>query len=100
MDRALDAEEAATTKARALVQAAEDFERVEIQLQRDNGHPATDEEIARQLEWTVARTAEVRQIVEKARTHFDEEILPFLDSDDISGEDIQRMVDERSQDGE
>jgi RNA polymerase sigma factor (sigma-70 family) len=100
MDRALDAEDAATTAAQGLVQSAEDFERIEVQLHRVHGRPATDEEIARQLEWTVARTAEVREIVQRARTHHDEEILPFLDSDEISSDDIQRMVDEHSQDGE
>jgi DNA-directed RNA polymerase sigma subunit (sigma70/sigma32) len=100
MDGALQAEDAAATEARVVVQAAEDFERVEIQLHRVHGRPPTDEEIARQLEWTVARTLEVRQIVERARTHHDEEILPFLDSDEVSMDDIERMVDERSQDGE
>lgn len=100
MDRALDAEDAAANEAQGLVQAAEDFERVEIQLHRLHGRPATDEEIARQLEWTVARTVEVRGIVQRARTHHDEEILPFLDSEEVTGDDIERIVDERSQDGE
>lgn len=96
MDRALGQEEKAVRDGKLLVQAAEDFERAEITARRELGRPASDVELARKLEWTVERTAEIRQMVADARRRHDEELLQYLELDDIGVEGIV----ERRQEGD
>ena len=86
MDAAIATEEKAVQDSRMLVQAAEDYERAEIEVRRRFGRPATDVELAEKLEWTVARTAEIGQIVAEARRRHDEELLGYLEPDDIDPE--------------
>lgn len=96
MDRALGDEEKAVNDGKMLVQAAEDFERAEIISRRELGRAATDAELAQKLEWTIERTAEIRQMVADARRRHDEELLPYLELADI---DVEGIV-ERRQDGD
>jgi RNA polymerase sigma factor (sigma-70 family) len=88
MDAALGDEERAVRDSELLVQAAEDYQRAEIAVRRQLGRLPTDAELAQKLEWTVERTAEIRQIVEEARRRHDEELLQFLEPGDIDVESL------------
>jgi DNA-directed RNA polymerase sigma subunit (sigma70/sigma32) len=92
MESAIEIEASAVRDSRMLVEAAEDFERAEIAVRRDLGRGGTDAELAQKLEWTVQRTAEVRQIVADARRRHDEELIEFLEPEDI---DLDSTGEER-----
>jgi RNA polymerase primary sigma factor len=98
MDLALAAEDASIRDAQGLVDAAESYERAEQELRREQGRPASDQEIARRLEWSVTRTVEIREMVTEARRRHDEELLAFLEVEDVDPEELRRLVDEREQD--
>ena len=98
MDAALEREDAAASEASGLVRAAEEYERAEQATRKHKGRQGTDQEVADHLKWTVARTAEVRQIVDAARRHHDEEILPFLDHEDVTPDELRRLLDEHERD--
>lgn len=83
MDAALAAEAAAVRDGELLVAAANDYERTELLLRRELNRPATAEQIAEKLEWTVDRTRYVAQVVAEARRRHDEELLEFIDPDAI-----------------
>ena len=90
MDAAIAAEASAVREAEQLVTAANDYERVEILLQKTLRRPATEAEIAQKLEWTIDRTRYVAQVVADARRRHDEELLAFIDPDSI---DIDGVID-------
>jgi RNA polymerase sigma factor (sigma-70 family) len=94
MERALGDEERAVQDGKMLVQAAEDFQRVEVATRGELGRAPTDVELAEKLEWSVERTSEIRQMVEEARRRHDEELLQYLE--DV---DVENIV-ERRQDGD
>jgi DNA-directed RNA polymerase specialized sigma subunit len=98
MDAALALEDAAAEEASGVVKAAEQYERAEQAVRNLKGRRGTDEEVAGHLKWSVARTSEVRQIVDAARRHHDEEILPFLDPEDVTPDELRRLLDERERD--
>jgi RNA polymerase sigma factor (sigma-70 family) len=88
MDAALGDEERAVRDSELLVQAAEDYQRAEIDVRRQLGRSPTDAELAQKLEWTVERTAEIGQIVADARRRHDEELLQYLEPGDIDAESV------------
>ena len=90
MDAAIAAEAAAVRDAEQLVAAANDYERVEVQLRRTLQRAPTEPEIAQKLEWSVERTRYVAQVVADARRRHDEELLAFIDPEAI---DIDDTVD-------
>lgn len=90
MDRALGNEEKAVRDSRMLLQAAHDYVEAETTARRELGRPASDVELAAKLEWSVQRTQEVGLMVEDARRRHDEEILQYLESDDI---DLDTLID-------
>ena len=83
LEAALEDEEAAVKAERALIVAAEDFDRVELMLAKELRRKPTDAEIGARLEWDAARTAEVREIVDEARKQHDAEILALLEPDEL-----------------
>ena len=87
MDGALAAEAAAVRDGELLVAAANDYERTELLLRRELQRPATANEIAEKLEWTVERTQYVASVVAEARRRHDEELLEFIDPDAIDFDD-------------
>jgi RNA polymerase primary sigma factor len=87
MDAAIGAEAAAVRDAELLVTAANDYERTELLLRRQLERPATEQEIAEKLEWTVERTRYVAQVVADARRRHDEELLAYIDPDAVDLDD-------------
>jgi len=92
MDRALGDEERVVNEGRMLVQAAEDYVRAEIAVRNELGRTGSDEEIARKLQWSVSRTEEIGQIVADARRRHDEELLEYLEPEDI---DLETVIQHR-----
>ena len=92
MEQALTAEGRAQEDGRKLVEAAEDYERAEQNLRRELGRDATPEELAAKLEWSADRTAGIAELVAEARRRHDEELLTYLDPEDV---DLERLLDER-----
>jgi RNA polymerase primary sigma factor len=90
MDAAIAAEAAAVRDAELLVNAANDYEKTEVLLRRELKRPATEQEIAEKLEWTVDRTRYVAQVVADARRRHDEELLAYIDPDAV---DVDNTVD-------
>jgi RNA polymerase sigma-B factor len=96
MDLALAAENASVREARELVEAAESFERAEQELRRrHHGAAPSDKQIAERLEWSEPRTAEIREMVAAARRRHDEEMLAFVDPEDVDPDELRRLLDER-----
>jgi DNA-directed RNA polymerase sigma subunit (sigma70/sigma32) len=90
MERALAEEGVAQEESRRLIEAAEDFQRVEFALKRELGRDATPAEIAAKLEWPQDRTDGIAEMVTEARLRHDEELLQYLDPDDL---DLDRLGD-------
>src|SRR5438270_12091299 len=90
MEDALRAEEEALRQERLLIQAAADYDRVELALAGELRRAPTAAEIGRKLEWSVERTETIRGIVEEARRRHDEELLLYVEPEEVSdlpGED-------------
>jgi RNA polymerase sigma factor (sigma-70 family) len=83
IDAAIAAEAAALREAELLVTAATDYERAELGMRRILNREPTASELAEKLEWTVDRTLYVAQIVNDARSRYDEELLAFIDPEEI-----------------
>jgi DNA-directed RNA polymerase specialized sigma subunit len=83
MDRALGDEQKAVDDSRKLLQAAHDYVEAEMTARRELGRSATVLELAAKLEWSTQRTEEIGQMVEDARRRHDEELLQYLELDDI-----------------
>lgn len=92
MDRALGDEERVVKESRMLVQAAEDYVRAEISVRNELGRTASDAELAEKLKWSVSRTQEIGQIVADARRRHDEELLEYLEPEDI---DLAAVIEDR-----
>jgi RNA polymerase sigma factor (sigma-70 family) len=88
MDRALGDEQKAVDDSRMLLQAAHDYVEAELNARRDLGRPPTNLELAAKLEWSVQRTEEIGQMVADARRRHDEEILQYLDLDDVDADTL------------
>jgi RNA polymerase sigma factor (sigma-70 family) len=92
MDRALGDEERVVNESRMLVQAAEDYVRAEIGVRNELGRTASDAELAEKLKWSVSRTQEIGQVVADARRRHDEELLEYLEPEDI---DLDTVIEDR-----
>jgi RNA polymerase sigma factor (sigma-70 family) len=93
MERALGAEEKAVRDTQLLLQAAHDYAEAELTSRRELGHEASMIELAAKLEWSLQRTEEIAQMVADARRRHDEEILQYLDPDDI---DLDSITEDRN----
>jgi RNA polymerase sigma factor (sigma-70 family) len=90
MENALAEEDHARDESRRLLQAAEDFQKAEFGLKRELGRDATPAELAAKLEWTRERTDAMAEIVAEARRRHDEELITYLDPDDL---DLDRLLE-------
>jgi len=80
---AIETEVSAVRDERLLITAAEDYDRTELVLARELHRAPTEAELAEKLEWTVERTRYVAQVVADARKRHDEELLAFIDPEEI-----------------
>ena len=80
-----------------MVGAAEQFEATEQGFRREHGRSGTHEELAEALGWTVQRTAEVADMVAGARQQHDEELLAYLDPEDVDPAELRRLLEERGE---
>jgi DNA-directed RNA polymerase specialized sigma subunit len=83
MEQAIAQEDSAQEESRRLVQAAEDYQLAEFSLRRELGRQATPAEIAAKLEWPQDRTDAIADMVVEARRRHDEELLNYLDPEDL-----------------
>ena len=90
MNLALEEEERVLNDGRQLVQAAEDYTKAETSIRSELGRTGSDVELAEKLEWSVARTQEIGQIVADARRRHDEELIQYLDPADL---DLDTLID-------
>ena len=93
MDQALGDEQKAVDDSRLLVQAAHDYVEAEISARRELGRGPSNLELAAKLEWTSQRTEEIGQMVAEARRRHDEEILQYLEAEDI---DLNTLIDDQN----
>jgi DNA-directed RNA polymerase sigma subunit (sigma70/sigma32) len=89
MDAALESEAEAVREGQRMVEAAQQYEAVEMHLARDLGRAPTPSELAKKLEWTRQRTDQIGEMVAEARRLHDEELLQYLDPDavEVEGEE-------------
>lgn len=100
MAAAAAAEEDARQQGRDAVAAAEAYQRAEFLFRREHGRQATIEELARLLEWSEERTEEVATMVDTARRRHDEDLLPYLDAEDVTPEELQGLLEGRARERE
>jgi RNA polymerase sigma factor (sigma-70 family) len=93
MDQALGDEQKAVDDSRMLIQAAHDYVEAEVNARRELGRAPTNLELAAKLEWTSQRTEEIGQMVADARRRHDEEILQYLEVEDI---DLDTLIDDQN----
>lgn len=90
MEDAISAEAEEVRRENLLIQAAADYDRVEMALARELHRAPTAAEIGQKLEWSSERTDMVREIVVEARRRHDEELLLYIEPDEVTdllGED-------------
>jgi RNA polymerase primary sigma factor len=80
---AIETEASAVRDEKLLITAAEDYDRTELVLARELRRAPTEAELAEKLEWTLERTRYVAQVVADARKRHDEELLAFIDPDEL-----------------
>ncbi len=81
---AIETQVSAMRDEKLLITAAEDYDRTELVLARELHRAPTEAELAEKLEWTVERTHYVAQVVADARKRHDEELLAFIDAEEIN----------------
>lgn len=91
------AEDDAREQNREVVAAAEAYERAEFLFRREHGRQATVEELARSLEWSEERTEEVAGMIDAARRQHDQDLLEYLDPEEVSPEEVQGLIDESTE---
>jgi DNA-directed RNA polymerase specialized sigma subunit len=89
LDQAIETESAATRERGRLVEDAAAYERAEIEIRRRLGRAPTEAELAEKLEWSAARTKHLAEMVEVARRRHDEELLSYLNPEDLDLDDGQ-----------
>ena len=99
MDAAQAAEADAREQSRELVAAAEAYERAEARFRQEQGRAPRRDEVARLLGWPEAKAGEVADMVANARRRHDEDLLAYLDPEDVSAEELQRLLEERAEQG-
>ena len=83
MDRALGDEEKAVQDKQRLLQAVHDYVEAELKVRQDLGREPTNTELAVKLEWSAQWTDQIGRMVADARRRHDEELLRYLEPDDI-----------------
>ena len=96
MEAALENEAAAVEEAELVVEAAEKYENAQMALARELRRAPTEEELAKKLEWTAERAAQIGEIVDEARRLHDEELLQYLAADAL---DAETALPEEDKDG-
>jgi RNA polymerase sigma factor (sigma-70 family) len=91
MERALGDEENAVRDRELLLQAAHDYVEAQVAIHRELGRPASNLELATKLEWTMQRTEQIGLMVADARRRHDEDVLQYLEPDDI---DLDGLVED------
>ncbi|HEY4026830.1 MAG TPA: sigma factor [Candidatus Dormibacteraeota bacterium] len=94
MDRALGDEQKAVRDSQLLLQAAHDYVDAELSIRQELGRVATTLELATKLEWPVQRTEEIGQMVADARRRHDEEMLQYLEPDEI---DLDTLMEDHGE---
>jgi DNA-directed RNA polymerase sigma subunit (sigma70/sigma32) len=84
MEDAIAAEEESVRQEKLLVDAAADYDRVELVLARELHRAPTVAEIGTKLEWPPARTEHVRSVVVEARRRHDEELLQYVEPEEVT----------------
>ena len=84
MEDALLAEEESVRQERLLFDAAADYDRVELLLAGELHRVPTAVEIGERLEWTSERTEHIRAIVMDARRRHDEELLLYVEPEEVT----------------
>lgn len=84
MEDALLAEAESVRQERLLIDAAADYDRVELALAGELRRAPTVAEIGARLEWSAERTEEVRAIVHEARRRHDEELLHYVEPEEVT----------------
>ena len=84
MEDAIRAEEEAVRQERLLLEAAADYDRVEIALAGELHRAPTVAEIGARLEWTPERTEYIRAIVDDARKRHDAELLLYVEPEEVT----------------
>jgi DNA-directed RNA polymerase sigma subunit (sigma70/sigma32) len=93
MDRAIGNEQKAVNDSNMLLQAAHDYVEAELTARQDLGRAPTNVELATKLEWTSQRTEEIGQMVAEARRRHDEELLQYLETDEI---DLDTLTEDQN----
>ena len=99
IEDALAGEAEAVRQEGLLVEAANDYERVELLLGRELRRAPTAAEIGARLEWTPQRTEQIREIVAEARRRHDEELLLYIDPERIDVDPGDLLPGEDGDDG-
>lgn len=94
LEQAIEREALAGRAARQLVDDAEAYERAEVAIRRRLGRAPTEAELAQQLEWSVTRTRRLAEMVALARRRHDEQLLAYLDAEELERGDAE---DERAE---
>ena len=84
MEDAILAEEASVRQESLLLEAAADYDRVEMALARELQRAPTVAEIGTRLEWTVERTEHIRSVVAEARQVHDAELLLYVEPEEVT----------------
>ena len=84
MEDAILAEEASIRHESLLLEAAADYDRVEMALARVLQRAPTLAEIGARLEWSVERTEHVRTVVDEARKLHDAELLLYVEPEEVT----------------
>ena len=94
MDAAIANEGASIRDAQRLMAAATDYENTEILMRLELLREPAEAELAEKLEWTIDRTRYVAHVVADARRRHDQELLAFIDPDEM---DLGDDGDERAE---
>jgi DNA-directed RNA polymerase sigma subunit (sigma70/sigma32) len=84
MEDAIAAETESVRQERLLIDAAADYDRVELALAREFQRAPSVAEIGTKLEWSAERTEQVRAIVAEARRRHDEELLLYVEPEEVT----------------
>lgn len=84
MEDAIRAEEESVRQERLLIDAAADYDRVELLLAGELHRAPTAAEIGERLEWSPERTEHIRAIVIDARRRHDLELLLYVEPEEVT----------------
>lgn len=99
MDAALDSEAVARERDQQLVRDAKALEAAEARLRRELGREPRAGELAAHLEWPVDKVEEVAGAVADAHEQADQDLLRYVDPDEIDVLDLLGQDEEGEGDG-